>query len=173
MWNVSESQVVRRQARGLVIVLVGLAVAGLVPLWAEPPPLVRAVDCSRGITVGGRLWCEEGPLPDLVALCRRVGLPVPVAALPLRPGDAVDPIASCLSGRPPGRMAPAALRALALPVDVNTASEGELSSLPGVGPVTARRIVEGRPFSGVGDLIRVKGIGPKRLARLRERARVR
>jgi DNA uptake protein ComE-like DNA-binding protein len=38
------------------------------------------------------------------------------------------------------------------PLDLNTASEKELESLPGVGPATAKKIVAGRPFSSVSDL---------------------
>jgi competence protein ComEA len=52
-------------------------------------------------------------------------------------------------------------------VNVNTATTAELESLPGIGPVIARRIVEGRPYRSVDDLDRVKGIGPKRLAEIR------
>ncbi|MEZ0348015.1 MAG: ComEA family DNA-binding protein [Thermus sp.] len=53
------------------------------------------------------------------------------------------------------------------PVSLNRASLEELESLPGVGPVLARRIVEGRPYGRVEDLLRVKGIGPATLERLR------
>lgn len=57
------------------------------------------------------------------------------------------------------------------PVDVNRASAAELESLPGVGPAIARRIVEDRERLGtyrtLEDLARVKGIGPRILARLR------
>lgn len=56
------------------------------------------------------------------------------------------------------------------PVDLNRADTTALQSLPGVGPALARRIVEARretPFSSVDDLLRVRGIGPVLLARLK------
>ena len=57
-------------------------------------------------------------------------------------------------------------------VNLNTAPQGELEALPGIGPALARRIVEARPFRSVEDLDRVKGIGPKRLEVLRALVRV-
>lgn len=51
-------------------------------------------------------------------------------------------------------------------VSINTASPGELQSLPGVGPAIAARIVEARPFDRLEDLLRVRGIGPATLERL-------
>lgn len=61
------------------------------------------------------------------------------------------------------------------PVDLNTADEATLQTLPGVGPALARRIVEARnekPFRSVDDLTRVRGIGPATVRRLRGRVRV-
>jgi beta-lactamase superfamily II metal-dependent hydrolase len=52
-------------------------------------------------------------------------------------------------------------------INVNTASEAELESLPRIGPVIARRIIEGRPYRSIDDLDRVKGIGQKRLEEIR------
>jgi competence protein ComEA len=52
-------------------------------------------------------------------------------------------------------------------VNVNTAMVAELEALPGIGPVIARRIIEGRPYRSVEDLDQVKGIGKKRLDEIR------
>jgi len=52
-------------------------------------------------------------------------------------------------------------------VSLNEASLAELESLPGIGPELARRIVEHRPYQRVEDLLKVPGIGPKTLERLR------
>ncbi|MBI3961680.1 MAG: helix-hairpin-helix domain-containing protein [Deinococcus sp.] len=59
-----------------------------------------------------------------------------------------------------------------LRVNLNTATQAELEALPGIGPVLARRIIENRPYSSVDDLLRVSGIGPATLERLRPLVRV-
>ena len=55
------------------------------------------------------------------------------------------------------------------PIDPNTATQQHLESLPTIGPVLAARIVKGRPYQGVEDLLRVRGIGPKTLATIKPR----
>jgi competence ComEA-like helix-hairpin-helix protein len=52
-------------------------------------------------------------------------------------------------------------------LNINTATLAELEALPGIGPVIARRIVEGRPYRAIDELERVKGIGKKRLEEIR------
>ena len=52
-------------------------------------------------------------------------------------------------------------------LDLNTATEKELQSIKGIGPVLAGRIIAGRPYRRVDDLLKVKGIGPKRLKKFR------
>jgi hypothetical protein len=54
-------------------------------------------------------------------------------------------------------------------IDPNADDVEALSKLPGVGPVMAQRIIEGRPFGRAEELTRVRGIGPRTLARLRPR----
>ncbi|HEY2744038.1 MAG TPA: helix-hairpin-helix domain-containing protein [Polyangia bacterium] len=68
-----------------------------------------------------------------------------------------------------GRMAPDRLAAWGAPVDVNRATVEELASLDGIGPKLGARIVAARPFATVDDVSKVRGIGRRRLARLRPR----
>jgi competence protein ComEA len=62
------------------------------------------------------------------------------------------------------------------PVDLNSASAEQLDALPGVGPATAKAIVEYRTrhgkFRAVDDLLSVPGIGPAKLATLKPLVRV-
>ncbi len=62
------------------------------------------------------------------------------------------------------------------PLDLNMASKAELIALPGIGEVTAEKIILYRKdhgkFSSVDELSRIKGIGPKKLERLRPLCRV-
>lgn len=61
-------------------------------------------------------------------------------------------------------------------VNINTASVGELDRLPGIGPVLASAIVQYREANGrfrsVADIQRVKGIGKKKYANIKELIRV-
>jgi len=61
-------------------------------------------------------------------------------------------------------------------VDLNRAGVEELSTLPGVGPVIAGRIVNYREeqgrFGRIEDLLNVRGIGEKKFLQLRDRVSV-
>jgi competence protein ComEA len=58
------------------------------------------------------------------------------------------------------------------PVDLNTASSSELQQVPGIGPSTADKILQMRKsygaYKSVDDLLAIKGIGQKRLDKMRK-----
>jgi len=52
-------------------------------------------------------------------------------------------------------------------IDINTATEKELTTVPGIGHVMAARIIAARPFRSADNLKRVSGIGEKKYAKIR------
>ena len=60
----------------------------------------------------------------------------------------------------------------AKPVHLYTASSAELQAVPGIGPATAEKIIQMRKsygtFKSIDDLLVVRGIGPKRLDKMRK-----
>ena len=52
-------------------------------------------------------------------------------------------------------------------IDINTATEKELTTVPGIGHVMAARIIAARPFHSADDLKKVSGIGDKKYAKIR------
>src|SRR5215467_2740984 len=58
------------------------------------------------------------------------------------------------------------------PINLNTANSEQLQEVPGIGPAMADKILEMRKsygaFKSVDDLRAIKGIGPKRLEKMRK-----
>ena len=46
-------------------------------------------------------------------------------------------------------------------ININSASSGELEGLPGIGPVTAGKIIAGRPYQNISELIEKRIVGQK------------
>jgi competence protein ComEA len=58
------------------------------------------------------------------------------------------------------------------PVNINTANTEELQQVPGIGPATAQKILQMRKsygaFKSVDDLLAIRGLGQKRLEKMRK-----
>jgi competence ComEA-like helix-hairpin-helix protein len=59
----------------------------------------------------------------------------------------------------------------AQPVNINTANSEQLQQVPGIGPATAEKILQMRksygPFKSMDDLLAIRGLGAKRLEKMR------
>ena len=86
---------------------------------------------------------------------------VPSQAHPLPP-PVTNPEATPV---PPAKAPPTGIADV--PVDINTATVEELDRLPGVGPSIAQKIIDGRPYTKIEDLLRVDGIGQVTVEKLR------
>jgi competence protein ComEA len=141
----------RVQRPGLVEVPAGARVADVLHAagGALPGTDLAGVNLARRVVDGEQVAVGVPPAPDAVPAAG-VGGPVPPG--PARPGA------------PPGR------------VDLNTATVEQLDVLPGVGPVTAQRILEWRTrhgrFARLEQLREIEGIGERRFAQLRELVKV-
>ncbi len=170
---------VRGATRGvvlLVLLMIGFATMLGSVLAPRRAALVHVgVPCDYAVEVDGVLRCGEGAPHSLAEVCPGHGARNVTAEF--RSGDAVKSSGLCQLRSPaPGgpswsRMLPTDLAALGLPVDLNSASIEELASLPGIGPVLAGRITEARPFADVAELRGVRGIGPRKMEKIRIRAR--
>jgi competence ComEA-like helix-hairpin-helix protein len=115
---------------------------------------------------------REDPPPPIPPAPRSRAAPGWAAARPEAPAPqrAVPP------PRARAPVAPSAPIADPRPLDLNRASAEEISRLPGVGPSLARRIVEERDrrgrFESADGLRGILGMGPKKLAALREHVTV-
>jgi competence protein ComEA len=78
---------------------------------------------------------------------------------------------------PPPAMGGEAGESSSGPLDLNTATLEQLDELPGVGPSTAKAIVDERTrrgrFASVDDLLAVRGIGPAKLDAIRDLVTIR
>jgi competence protein ComEA len=152
------------------------AVPSAEPIRAAPAPRL-VVHVVGAVRRPGLYRLPQGSrIADAVA---RAGGPGPRADLELvnlaaKLADGLQVVVPRRAPPSAGGAAPAdgAAAAAAGPVHLNTATLEQLDALPGVGPVTAQKILDYRQkhgaFSSVNDLDAIPGIGPARLEQLRD-----
>jgi competence protein ComEA len=149
--------------------------ASLQPIAATPAPTPRVVVHVVGaVRRPGLYRLREGErVADALA---RAGGATPKAdlaavnlAAPLADGSQV--VVPRRAASPAAAVAPTA-SAVPARVSLASATLEQLDALPGIGPVTAQKILDHRhrhgPFRSVDDLDAVAGIGPARVEQLRE-----
>ncbi len=144
----------------------------LLPTAAPAAPQLLVVDVVGAVRRPGLLRLSKGSrIADAVARAggatRRADLAQVNLAAPVADGEQVVVPARGGAG-PAGTAAPTPT---AGPVHLSTATAEQLDALPGIGPVTAQKILDYRAqhgaFSSVEELDAISGIGPARIDQLR------
>jgi competence protein ComEA len=94
----------------------------------------------------------------LVAAVASIGLAY--AQAPAKKPDAAKPAATA-----PAKAAEAPKKDK---MDINSASEAELATLPGIGEARAKAIVKGRPYKGKDDLVQKKILSKSVYAKIKD-----
>lgn len=53
-------------------------------------------------------------------------------------------------------------------ISINSSSESQLDTLPGIGPVTAQKIINNRPYSTIEDLLEKKAVGNSTFEKIKD-----
>ncbi|MBI4870527.1 MAG: helix-hairpin-helix domain-containing protein [Candidatus Riflebacteria bacterium] len=178
-----------REEQRLVLVALGCVLAASAVWLFSPPgrdrprgrPAPQAAASPLPALIGTfRPDPNEAPLEDLLQVpgmtpvmaqtlvkVRTDRIFVSPSDLELLPGLSSAEAGRLATGlRFPGSRTPAEPTAV---IDLNQATAAQLERIPGIGPMTAKAILERRdrkPFTDVEDLLSLPGIGPGKLERL-------
>ncbi|GAA1348393.1 ComEA family DNA-binding protein [Falsarthrobacter nasiphocae] len=126
-----------------------------------PARVAQAIDRAGGLAANA----DEDRINRAALLADGAKITVPRVGEPAGPPQLPGPAAPAPGGGEASRGGSDAGKTSAgAPVRINGASVAEIQTLPRIGPVLARRIVDDReargPFASLEDLGRVKGLGP-------------
>lgn len=156
--NANGSEAGKKDLRPLVLVLFALAIltAAAVRLgWLAKP--------SEHVSSPQKLaWCDGSVATGLYRVPVDAAYPVGVEAEPPR-AEAAPGQEAKAPKPPPAKLAPLFFK----PIPINQADAELLTTIPGIGPAFARRIIEFREQHGrinaIEELDAVNGIGPAKL----------
>ncbi len=145
--------------QGLIVKLLMLLVTVGILYWAVEPEVVS--EPEQSVTVLPlTAEAQGGDEPGEASQVQNYASSAPVRTAAGFRSTRPAPLSSSRSGR-----------AVTLPLDLNRAGPEELMALPGIGEKLAQRVVAYRQsrggFRNVDELRKVRGIGEKRMERLR------
>ncbi|MDO5678119.1 MAG: helix-hairpin-helix domain-containing protein, partial [Propionibacteriaceae bacterium] len=156
-----------------------VTVSSSAPEPTEPPPVVMLrVHVAGAVSEPGVVTLPEGTIVQDAILAAggfagdadpaQLNLAAPVTdGMQIIIGTTAEPQGEVVGAQPAGPTGGGGAGGL---VNLNTAGQAELESLPGVGPVMAQAILEWRStngkFTSVEELQEISGIGPKTFQKL-------
>lgn len=151
----------------VMAILVVMLAASLTLLVQQSVNLADASPEPTPVTTSSRAAADDDA-PSCASSAPASSAPAPTAGAAQGQPDATP------QSQPTQQAAPQATPQL---IDLNTATQEQLETVKGVGPVTAANIIAYRTsvgrFGAVDDLLNIDGIGPKTLERIRGQVTVR
>ena len=154
--NETSSDTGRKDLRPLVLVLFAVTILAVTAVrmgWLFKSP--SQVSAPQKLA-----WCDGSVATGLYRVPADFAYPAEEEQSQAEPASGHE---TKTSRKPPAKLAPLFFR----PIPVNQADEELLITLPGIGPVLARRIIEFRGQHGritsIDELDEVKGVGPAKL----------
>jgi competence protein ComEA len=181
LWKVAFSVVCGLLAAAIILVASSPPRGGAITLLPPPTPEPIQVHVVGAVIQPGvyslppksrvqdAIQAADGMLPEAYSQTINLAAFVQDGARVLVPYKPTATLEGIPKNEPPtGSLPPD----ISHPININTATPGELESLPQIGPVTAAKIIEYRethgPFNTIEEIQNVSGIGPKTFDRIKD-----